>query len=324
MGTVVFNRKQLDEKISALPRTVATCFGLKRKQGELTPSLCFKVFVTEKSAGMAADETVPSQFHSRKRRWRTDVEELHGFRLESKNPVIRSTNQQGILSCYAGNREGFYGVSCEHVIAGKEGIIMSAEKIKAWMNNEWREIGWPFQGVTMAGTGKLPDFGILDAGLIAIDPEIPEAERAACEPLLVFSDIKDEKTVLALLDMEVTSISFSGEELRGVVSGVLCHHFDPGRIFYCDLLIESRENRGLTLTGDSGTVWRDSSGRAIAVHVGGFNPDEQGRSRIAAGFFIHRLAKVFRASLFECFEAGDRLAGQILRQADISKEKNST
>jgi hypothetical protein len=299
---IIAHRGEIDRSISTLPNVLASSIGLKKTDGNITDIRCLKVFVRDKNNDLDQSKIIPVTITKGRFEIPTDDVELKKFRLESDPLVIRSGDTtQGILTCFAKTNGTYYGISCDHVIAGEDGIINAKDILRFWHENNWHEIGIGHQGYTTKGNGELPDFGVMDSGLIKINSSWLIEKLKSCK-LLSYYNMKNEKSIFSLIGTRVTGNSFTGEVLNGLVTGVLQRPYDDrdSHSFYSDIVIESEDNSGLTLKGDSGLLWKDQNGKAIAMHIGGYNQNEEtNRSSTAVGCFICRLVSHFNITLLD-------------------------
>lgn len=270
-----------------LPNVVGIGYGLKIKTGRLTRQRCITVFVDRKRALHRLDEKdrVPPSAKFGNMELPTDVIAFGRFRPQSA-VQIRAEEALGVVGCY-GVRDGFvYAVSCAHVIGGKNGVVNQDEHVEAWNGNTWVPVGFAYLGLESKGAGVPGDWGMIDAGLVTCETQ-PQVSA--------LSSFNDTADLTSLLGMPVIGYSAVSGKLRARVSHVLAQVGNPPT--RVDVVITRDDLSGLTYDGDSGLLWTLEGGRALAIHVGGYRPDNNGMTTHAVGFFARRLERDLKLRL---------------------------
>jgi hypothetical protein len=168
------------------------------------------------------------------------------------------------------------------------GIVDQNESVETWDGLNWLPLGPAAWGIESKGTKTSGDWGLLDAGFVSTSA-LP-ANAAAVEP---FNDLASESAVRLLLGRRVVGHSHLSGTLRATISHVFMNIGSDA----VDLVISSDDGEGLTYIGDSGLLWTLADGTPLAIHVGGYRFDDDGRSTSVAGFFVGRIARLFKLQL---------------------------
>ena len=259
----VFERRQrADGRLGELQNVRATAYGLARTDGELQPDAAYLVFVDRKrpKSQVRSANMIPRYVSRNGKKLRTDVEELGRPMLQAAT-ALSDRVQQSTTTCYARKAGGVFAVSCAHGLLGPDGFGVTPDPVAVWRPDLtlWEDVGETDLLVRSGGSGVSPDnFGFLDAGLVQVKASWLEKAILARPPLVMSPTVH---TLLAVFGEAVVTGSHSAVVRAMWVSGV------AGTGLRCDVVIEHPALQPLTRPGDSGMLWVDSQGRAVAMHV---------------------------------------------------------
>lgn len=305
--TLAIARHRADQRLAKLPNVWATAYGVKRIDGELTQVPCYTVYVSKKIPSKKIDKNdlVPKSLKRNGKSLLTDVIELGPLRLHGivdpskKGRIITGGKLYGTLGCFAKGNGEILCLSCAHVTGGQDEDPNTPEQISLWdpSRKEWHPIGISTVGLYERGNGYPPDFGKLDAGLVRIQDVTVRRFANSLPPLQVFMP-KANANVPALL--QGTPLRAKGAMsgiCEGVVTGVWMRDI-RGSGISADLVITDQQGADLTRPGDSGMLWKDRNGTAVAIHILGEDRGPE-PSRVSLSAFVYRITNHFHIDLLE-------------------------
>lgn len=276
---------------------LATGLGVKFTGGRPTKTACVVVFVKKKIAERRLRNTrrIPKTIRYRGSAMPTDVVEIGKLvphtrtSLSWQGRAIRDRATQGTVAAAARIGSSAYLVSCAHAIWGLNQGIPDDDPIDLWEpeSRTWDSVGTAQAAVYQVGTGRYPDFGIIDAGLVAIDDSQLRNTVLAAESLPVFRP-RSIADVDALLHTHLVGRGAAMGERVGIVQAVLVQGTDQWH-YNADIVLADPHGAGLTFPGDSGSMWFDQSGRAVAMHGYGDEQPPGYPSKVSIGTFAYRV-----------------------------------
>lgn len=282
-----------------------TAYGVKRTAGSLQPELAYIVYVSSKKpqGRLASADRIPPKVTRLGMTLPTDVVELGSLRLHSlynnlaKPRFIRDDiTPGGTVTSFIRTGADYFALSCAHVIWGadRDPNTESAIQIYEAEKGEWIHLGASAGGVRDVGRGYAPDFGYLDAGLASIsNPTLRKACAGSTTRRGIHPSSGDALDLSQVQDLPVFANSLvSDKRVEGIVTSL--HFVHPSGVRF-DLVIEREDRREITFPGDSGLLWIDHSGRAVAMHVMGEGDGPQTGSRVSLCTFMYRVLKRFDA-----------------------------
>jgi hypothetical protein len=295
-------RHRADKYLINRSNVCATSFGLKRTKGKLTKDFCYIVYVDKKfpPSKLSKKDMIPKTITRYGEKHKTDVVEIAPFRFQSGTTygIRDDVNSGGTLTCFARSKktddidgDEFYALSCAHVVWGRDKIINN-DPIQIWDQERWVSFGSSLTGLNHRGSGTAPDFGFIDAGLVSIEhPQMQQLARSS-DQLSILPIDEFHNDALSLIGTLVTAESIvSKSNLHGIITDV--YFSDPNNNLYVDLIIRNPESEPLTFVGDSGLLWKDFKGNAVAMHSMGedFGPDIGQPSRLSASTFFYKIVE---------------------------------
>lgn len=276
-------REKVEERVLNLPNVIGSMIGAKVKSGEVTPKIGLTIFVAEKvSLGqLGPKERVPRQISINGRSVQTDVLEIRPLRPQSSLfpgvLVISDGSDYGTVSSLCRSPNGFFGLTCAHVIGGKDQNPATPDPVEIWspVTQGYITVGNSLFAYVGPGGGSEDDFGFADAALFTLDhPEL--VDRAQSVSVIQAASPNIGEIVQGLGGAHGTR--------TGVVLGI---HQKMGDMLI-DVCIQVR-NPG-TFMGDSGMLWKNSEGQPIAIHAYGEQSSPQKGSSFSAAMLAARAA----------------------------------
>lgn len=279
--------------LASFPGTTGTAIGFKRRAGKKTSTPAIIVYVRHKRSSheLKSEERLPSHVQHKGRKIAIDVWPIPKLRYEFGAPpwfCRDSTGNPGTISMLCRNVAGeVFGLTCSHCIKGIDNDPATPDPVELWDPGlrDYLPIGVSGPYADTSGLGLPGNFGFSDWGLFTVqDPAIIALAQAA-QPLAASSPA---------LGATVASVSAHGP-LQGVVEHVEIQMGD----YLADVAIYL--TRGATFGGDSGTLWRDRTGSAVAIHAMGI--DSPTGSTLSVGMSAARVISNLRGVGFEALAA---------------------
>jgi hypothetical protein len=201
---------------------------------------------------------------------------------------IRNETSIGSIAAFALDVDGrLYGLSAAHVLLGenKDADPYDVIKIRNTETNRWINAGVLVKSVYSNGLDMFSDFGAIDAGIFELNREFKNKIKNELKPLKHSKYLQgnpkalEGKTLYSYSPMQDKKIRATVEKLFYKTSNKFPRKFD--------LVLENVDSGELTKKGDSGIVWKDASGRAVAMHIRG----DKHTNRFSYGTFINRVTK---------------------------------
>jgi hypothetical protein len=224
---------------------------------------------------------IPRRIRIAKRNVVTDVLQIGPLRKQSNtfpnNSALLTYDgvETGTLSCLCRSPFGVFGLTCAHVLGGPDHDASTTTPVAIWSSEERRyeSVGQSVLAIAGPGAGSPGEFGFADAAIFSImHPEL--IQRAQSAHLIVSREPIVGSTVLG----------------NGVVQGRRA-----GQIIGIDQMIGNiradlaiRVDLPGTFRGDSGMLWKDGDGNAVAIHAYGEDLGPGQGSRLTAAMLAHR------------------------------------
>jgi hypothetical protein len=243
-----------------------------------TPAII--VYVREKSAAslLANQEQIPRTITHGKFKIAIDVWPLAGLKYQFGQPPWfcrdRVDNQGTVTTLCRDSSAQIRGLTCAHCIGGKDNDPSTSEPIYLWDagQNDYLPVGMSGAYVDTTGFGIPGNFGFSDWGLFSVtDPVLENLGRTAAGSLFGATTVGTQVNAVTA---------------HGLIQGVIEHTQIQFPNLYADVAIHITQ--GATYPGDSGALWKDSLGRAVAIHAIGTGSD--GGSPISVAMFAERIA----------------------------------
>ena len=202
----------------------------------------------------------------------------------------------GALTSYAVDIDGvLYGLSVAHVLLGENNDADPYDiiKIKNTETKRWINAGVLIKAIYSNGLDKISDFGTIDAGIFELNNSFKKKILNKLKPLLFSNYLKANPNDMAGKILYSYS-PMQKKKIRGEIKNV-CYRTSDQYPRKFDLKIESLDARSLTIKGDSGIIWKDRKGKAVAMHIRG-NTSE---NRFSYSTFIDRITKTLNINLLE-------------------------
>lgn len=294
-------RKTADKKLRRRPNILGTYFGTKVVDGVETPCYTVMVSIKKKPSELEDNEMIPPMLTRNGKFLLTDVIQVGRPRLESGFRIFDGT-QVGTVGAFLRHSDQFYALTCAHCITGPDGNVATSDPVAIdypTPNTGAYDLGMTGQFIESRGTGRLPDFSDVDAGLIEISSELISNYAENRQNLEIYRPPLSPSEI----DKELINVPVQGwggtanGYIYGQVLGTMVHLLMNDEIHYFDLCIGNPPLVELTHPGDSGLLWRLSDGRALAVHMAGdgYHPNY---SKLSYGYFASRLIKHFESNEF--------------------------
>ncbi len=285
------DRERLDLLVSGYPNVVGTMIGLKSKGEKLCDDLAFTVFVRRKvdTKVLRKSHHIPEVISVGNKLVPTDIVQV-GL-LSYQGPRFSTSlgtwdgAETGSVSCFGKSGTGLFCVTCAHCIAGADRDPNSPAKIALWSQNQsdYVTVGESVYSVSGRGTGVPDNYGFSDAALFScFDQELIDRAQKA-KPIRAIG--------LPKLGQRVTGLSGAGQR-TGTVMGV---EQRIGTLF-ADVVIQA--NGPGTFSGDSGMLWIDGDGNAVALHAMGAATGPGQGSSLTAAMSAGRAEKLLNVSFF--------------------------
>jgi hypothetical protein len=253
-------RPHVSRSFRDLPNVSGSMIGLRVKGNEVTDEVCLTVIVSEKKelSELPRKHRIPGFIRHARRSIPIDVLQVRRMHPQdgifpSPGPLgVRIGRELGTVSAYCQSSHGFAAMTCAHVVGGS-GAPMSVP-VEGWSETQanWFLIGRTADSISSPGSSTSGDFGFTDVGLILLQhPELLERAQAA-------------NTMRALpgsLGQAVVGDGAAQKVREGQILGVETVVFN----FASDVVVRVA-NPG-TVPGDSGMLWKDMEGNAVAIHA---------------------------------------------------------
>lgn len=172
--------------------------------------------------------------------------------------------------CEIASRAGLFGLSAYHVLVGHYDTLLDRERVQFFDRTiqDWIDIGNTYAGVynDVPNSSSTQQFGKIDCGIFEVIPPI-EKKIASRLRVIPVHPLIIQKNYRALVGLTVHSYSqVLKQDIKGIITKVL--NTSPNGYRY-DVIIDSVDSHVFTIRGDSGILWTDDKGNAIALHTNG-------------------------------------------------------
>lgn len=281
-------RRRFENQLRGFPNVVGTALGNKISDGKITSDKAVIVYVDAKKNKISSSKKIPKHIVYSGMKIPTDVVEVSALRFQSQAPFYCSDGSRlGIVSSMCKTDRFFFAATCAHNLKGSDADIYSKDPMQLFdrENNKWINVGQTSSVYYSDGIGADGNYGFVDAGLFTIEDESLIKKLKAATTLPVNSKI--------FWGQQVYAIATGGHRLTGAVAHV---ESSIGNIF-SDVCIKI-DPPGST-EGDSGMLWRSTSGKAVAVHSKGFGDFDNNRTQFSLGMFAYRFKNILNVELLD-------------------------
>ena len=306
-GRIASNRSALNRRVARKRGVWGTSLGLKVTNGVSTDELCLTVLVdkklpTTKLSGRS--ECIPKITRIGTAKIQTDVVEVGRLVKQSGPPeaieqgtAIFDGKELGTLSSLVIDRLGnALGLSCAHTLMGADEDYQTPDPVEVFAEGGWNPLGHTSKSFYYTGPGVGGDFGFFDAGLITLENPAIRDDSLQRSTRAVYAAPQTLEEARGFLGMKVLGIGARTDvPLEAQVDQVWVEAVS-GSSFRADLVIREPNGAGLTRGGDSGMLWTDADGVAVAIHAMG-EETANGASPISVCMFADRAATQLSVTL---------------------------
>lgn len=256
-------RSDATRHLEVLPNVVGTGIGFRFSDGVMTRQPAILAFVSKKQRidDLPQDARVPRTIVNRGFELPVDVIEIERPVRQVSGPpffCLDDGANQGTVTALArikGQGSG-YAMSCAHCVEGADANLTTPCPMSLW---DQPSAGWALAGTYSpplyafnGGNGMPGDYGFTDWALFSVsDPGT--AQRALNNNPLVSASPQ--------VGTNVSGNAAGGRIPSGTISAVEVSVYG----WRADVLI--MQPGAPTVAGDSGLLWRDQYGRAVAIHA---------------------------------------------------------
>lgn len=281
-------RSDFHRQLTALPNAIGSAVGYKRSNSKRTRTPAIIVYVREKFALETLESTsrVPTYIMHDGKRIATDVCEVGRLEYQFGPPPWfcrdRIDNQGTVTTLCRSSTGEIFGLTCAHCIEGDDHDPSTPSKITLWdqFRRDYLSVGLSGPYVNTSGLGLPGNFGFTDWGLFSIEDQGLQSIGQKATPIKMCSGNLNEVTALTA---------------HGVIKGIVEHTQAQLPNVFADVAI--RIEVGATFGGDSGALWRDNNGAAVAIHAIG--EDGPCGSSMSFAMFAPRIASDLMFAGFE-------------------------
>lgn len=252
-----------EKKISGKKNFMGTMLGVRIKKGIIYPEKVLTVFVCQKTDShvLSKNHRIPKQLKIGSEIIRIDILPIQSLILQ--NDLFPSTGaltaNDGVefstLTAFAKSPYDFFGMTCAHALGGFDKDPYTQSPVSIWspLMNKYISVGNSALVLAGGGTGIPGSYGFADIALFTL---IEENIRTRAQKGNILS------TNLVNIGETVFGSATSGVK-TGEVIGIEMS-FGSQLI---DILVKVKGNG--TFRGDSGMLWKNSNGEAVAIHAKG-------------------------------------------------------
>jgi hypothetical protein len=288
---------EVREVLKKYPNVVGFGRGVKITDNQLAGQDCLTVFVSQKlpKKKLSRNERLPTLFGTKNKARIIDVIEMGRLKTQQApanypfGDCLSDGIKNGTKSSYVRTDRGILALTCSHVVMGADRDPLTPAPIRSfdWPTRAWYNFGISEAAVFETGSGSSPlDFGYLDAALVTVQPDgvsLPAPTTPA--PVFIPRNLND---ILQLRGQTVTGFGIASGICAGLIQSVLVSSVQ-GSHFKADIVIVSMSPQGLTNDGDSGMLWKLSTGALLAQHALGRHEPTGQRSMVTIGTFVFRI-----------------------------------
>jgi hypothetical protein len=270
-------RQKVEEKLRHLPNVIGSMIGVKIKAGKATKKLGLTIFVERKIPRdqLRPKERIPRSITINGISMHIDVLEMRPLIPHApifQSPLCIASNLaqygSGTVSSFCRSRNGVFGITCAHVVgANSTGLPVN---IYSNDSGQYIVIGKILLTYLEKGSGT-------DVALFTLDHV--ELNNQATSASVITTADPDPGNV-----DEVQGNAYFSGNLTGTVKGIEVQVLDV----FADICIEVTTSGGIS-EGDSGMLWKNKTGQAVAIHAYGVS---KAGSQISASMLASRAAKL--------------------------------
>jgi hypothetical protein len=254
------HRSRAEARLLGKANVIGTMLGARIRAGKVRRELVLTVLVAEKLADeeIAASERIPARLRVADTSIATDVVEAAHMVQQAAFPLgigltLHDGVEVGTLAAFARSALDVFGLTCAHVIEGVDHNPYTRSTVSVWSGKSYLPVGSSAMALAGGGAGLPGAYGFSDAALFTLHSAELRERALQGRPVAVANP---------LLGARVTAVATSGaksgtiigleQDLGGELSDVVVRVDAPG-----------------SFRGDSGMLWRDAAGRAVAIHAKG-------------------------------------------------------
>ena len=278
-------RERAEERLLKLPNVIGSMIGAKIKSGNLTKNIGLTLFVAEKipPKELGPKEQIPKQITIDGRSLYTDVLEIRSLTPQSSifpSVLVVSDGQEcGTVSSLCSSPNGFFGLTCAHVIGGRDRDPATTDPVEMWCpsKKDYVRVGNSLSAFVSKGAGTPDDFGFADAALFTLDhPELVERAHGAA--------------VIAAADPEIGETVQGVGGTHGILTGTVLGIHKKLEDMLIDVCVQV-DSPG-TFIGDSGMLWKNKGGQPVAIHAYGERGLPLDGSKFSGAMLASRAARL--------------------------------
>ncbi|WP_282111695.1 hypothetical protein [Maribacter stanieri] len=208
-------------------------------------------------------------------------------------------SEYGTVTCYCKSHDNrVFGITAAHVLFGTDRKVNLQDivEVQNIETGRWIKSGLVYKANFSNGFGSFSNWGTIDAGIFMLRKSFIDRIKLNLRPLRISPLLKDDPMALKG-EILYSYSSFFNKKIKGKIVkvfytyGVDSHKNRPEKQRF-DILIESLDESQITDSRDSGLLWTDKRGGAVAMHTHGF-----GNKRFSCSTFIDRIASNFQVGL---------------------------
>jgi len=290
-------RREAYEAVHAFPNVIGSMIGYKRKQNKKVDILSLILFVTRKLPKEELDRysMLPDSIKTSSGDIPLDVVQWSPLRHQnalfpSGARLISNGTNVGTLSSYCRKGENYFALTCAHVLQGVDGSLAPPRPIRMRTSDNTRYIEIGTSEICVDDPGQMGLQNLFDAGLLALKHPSLRNLVAQATPVMPANAVAGEM----LSGWGAATGGPGGRLITGRVEGIDCAISN----LQLDLLIHIISSPG-THEGDSGMLWKNAEGEAVAIHVMGNDAEITGSS-ITGAMTTARIVERFDITLVDC------------------------
>ena len=269
---------------------VGTMLGVKLTEGAPVHTRSIIVAVRRKKplSKLKSEDRIPKYVLIRGARIPVDVIALGALVPQQFTRPLACSDKKSraTVSAIAATPAGPVGVTCAHALKGLDDDIFTPDPVGLYSSqlNSYLPVGRSGLVVYSPGLGVSGDYGFSDAGTFTLDETAASELSVGLKPLTIWS--------APAVNAAVQATSVHGL-LRGQIHAVQAELFDA----YCDFIV--RMDDVGTFGGDSGLLWRTSSGAGVGIHAWGSEEASNRGSEYSVCMFAGRVSRMLGVTLLD-------------------------
>ena len=289
-------RAKAEKRFYKKPNVLGSMLGLRIAQGQVLNELVLTVFVRKKipTEAIPQSERIPRRVTINQTVVSTDVIEINGFVFQAGSPfptagalTTSDATEFGTMTAFARSKFDLFGLTCAHAIEGPDNNPYTQTRVGVWSPSLKRAIPVGDSAFALAGGGAgVPGaYGFMDAALFT----------------LVDRDLRNRANKGAVIPVAAPRMGAAvrGDATSGPKTGTIIGIEKRVGPHLADIVV--RVDPPGTFKGDSGMLWRSSSGggHAIGIHALGDGVFPGRGSNLSAAMSAARAAEGLSVDLVE-------------------------